>query len=107
MRRVLYVLNAITSVIPVNSFQRKASNWVMSGQNFKQSLQKATFSQLNRLAKISGVGAAIFSLQTKRSFATESEPKSSDEFISTASGLKYFDVKVGEGSVPLPGDTVL
>lgn len=30
----------------------------------------------------------------------------SDGFIATASGLKYQDIKVGDGASPLPGDTV-
>ena len=64
-----------------------------------RSLQTIQLNSLRRGLFQSITSASILTAFTLRSIAEE-------DFITTESGLKYRDTKVGDGASPKPGDTV-
>ena len=62
----------------------------------------------NMAIKSSGVlsTAAILSTSTVAYADASSDATDPSKFTTTESGLKYFDIKEGDGNVPKPGDTV-
>ena len=66
-------------------------------------LRSASLNDIIRNAKVVSISAAT--TLGAVSLAKAADDKYSD-FITTDSGLKYKDLKVGEGATPSPGDTV-
>jgi len=96
-------------VVRPNVNQLNDSNHPSSFSSSQDQFKKLVSSRIDFLNK-AVIAGTLGSFLPKVAYADAPAESSGAEtpstFITTGSGLKYQDIKVGEGASPLPGDTV-
>lgn len=91
----------------LNSFNIEGtSSQPISAQNKVKTQSLQNFSVMGKLASTLLLFQFGKNVAFAESIPAEEASTSTDTYVTTSSGLKYFDSKVGEGASPLPGDTV-
>lgn len=93
------------SKVAVPSFSFKLNSLSSSTRSTRDVMVGETVSKLSKLGGVLSLFISFNNVDIAS--ADEVEVKAmSDSFIETESGLKYRDVKVGDGESPVPGSTV-
>lgn len=107
-----FAILASSYVVNLNT-KKSLTQFMSMNLNEMEPTTSGNFLKSNYLNKLSIVGKAVsaallFDL-SKSIAVAENEPSSESpvgSLVTSSTGLKYIDTKIGEGASPLPGDTV-